>query len=353
MSVGLLISVIVLEIFLRIYNPFSPRLKGNTIVIPANKRYIYKNDRIPGLDEKIIHTKNSLGFRGAEMPANFNRKISIIAVGGSTTECYVINDGKDWPSLVQKNLYKEIPDIWMNNAGFNGHSTFGHNVLLKEHILKLRPDYMMFLVGINDVERDDLVNMDSISLATDLYKGRNWKGKIIDLFELSSTIVNLYYTYEAHTLQIYDVLYTPDSDTLTLSYEQQLAELNKQHKYLKAFKNRLLKLVNLCEVNNVTPILITQPTLLGSGYDSVTRIDYNKVKHLTRNGFVQWLVLEQYNQETRNVGKETNTFVIDLGKKLPKKSVYFYDAIHFTNAGAQKVAEIVAADLLPYLQKKR
>ncbi len=353
LGVGVLVSLVILEVFLQLYNPLSPRVKGNTILIPANQKYIYENGRIAGLDEKIIHTKNSLGFRGDELPGDAEDHLKIIAVGGSTTECYVINDGKDWPNLVQKQLKQYIPEIWINNAGLNGHSTFGHKVLLQDHVFKLKPDYVLLMVGINEVERDDLVNTDSISLSTDLYKNRNWKGKIAGYFELTSTIFNLYYTYKAHTLQIYDAVYTPQTDTLSLSPQQTSFELQKQQKYLQAYRKRLTEIIMLCKANNVKPVLITQPSVLGGGYDSATNINYNKVKHLTRNGEVQWQVLELYNDVTRQTGSLTACYVIDLAREMPKSSAFFYDAIHFTNAGSARVAEIVAARLLPYLQKKR
>ena len=46
------------------------------------------------LDEKIIHTKNSLGFRGDEPPDDFNPALTVVTVGGSTTESIYISDGK-------------------------------------------------------------------------------------------------------------------------------------------------------------------------------------------------------------------------------------------------------------------
>jgi hypothetical protein len=41
--------------------------------------------------------------------------------------------------------------------------------------------------------------------------------------------------------------------------------------------------------------------------------------------------------------------VIDLARELPKNSKYFYDYVHFTNEGAEVVAEIVFKNLYPWL----
>ena len=43
---------------------------------------------------------------------------------------------------------------------------------------------------------------------------------------------------------------------------------------------------------------------------------------------------------------------IDLAVRMPKNSIYYYDAIHFTNEGAKQVAGIVSEELSQALQEK-
>jgi hypothetical protein len=49
------------------------------------------------------------------------------------------------------------------------------------------------------------------------------------------------------------------------------------------------------------------------------------------------------------VGKENGLLVIDLAQKMPHNSLYYYDFMHYTNEGAQKVAEIIYEDLYPFV----
>ena len=44
--------------------------------------------------------------------------------------------------------------------------------------------------------------------------------------------------------------------------------------------------------------------------------------------------------------------MIDLAREMPKDSRYYYDLMHYTNAGAERVADIVAAQLTPFLAAK-
>src|SRR5688572_18830458 len=96
-----LIVFILLEVLLRIYDPFRFRVKANRIILPVNQKEIIKNDINPKLDSIITVTRNSLGFRGRDTLPGFSNTFSIITVGGSTTECHFLNDDKTWPFLLE------------------------------------------------------------------------------------------------------------------------------------------------------------------------------------------------------------------------------------------------------------
>ncbi|MGZ5280703.1 MAG: SGNH/GDSL hydrolase family protein [Bacteroidia bacterium] len=342
-------AVLLLELFLRIYNPFPTRIKGDKIILPVNKKYEFKNKKVNGLEPYIIHTKNSLGFRGEELPADLEKRISIITVGGSTTECLYLSDGKDWPNVVGKKLKSDIPDIWLNNAGLDGHSTFGHTILLQDYLVKLKPDYVLFLIGTNDVEREDLSKFDSMHIRN-YSTNRNWKGKLVEHSEIANVLYNISSVYKAKNQELtHFSLKLSKADTFVLKKEDAQKALNSQDKFLEAYKFRLKNIIKICRENKIQPVFITQPYLLGFGIDSLTGADLAKVKIGERDGATQWQILQMYNEVTKQVGTENKVPVIDLANKMPKQSVYFYDQAHFTNAGANTVAEIVAGELLPYL----
>jgi len=70
------------------------------------------------------------------------------------------------------------------------------------------------------------------------------------------------------------------------------------------------------------------------------------------DGITAWQVLELYNDITREVGREQGVLVIDLAREMPKNSAYYYDLMHFTNAGAARVADLIDARLTPFLAEK-
>lgn len=122
-----LVALLVVEVVLQIHNPLSGRVKGDRILLPVNRVYSITNEEIPDLDKKISHRKNALGFRGADPPTNAGEHFTIITVGGSTTECFYLTDGKTWPDLLSNRLSQSFDKLWLNNAGRSG----GHTLVAR------------------------------------------------------------------------------------------------------------------------------------------------------------------------------------------------------------------------------
>lgn len=348
---GLCFCFIILEIILRVFNPFAFRVKYNSICLPANQSCYFINNFIPGIDKEIRHTKNSLGFRGHELPKDFTGKLSIIAVGGSTTECFYISDGNDWPNLLEKKLNDRYKDIWLNNAGLDGHSTFGHTVLLTDYLIKLKPKIILFLIGANDVERSDLNRYDQSCLNNQI----NGIREIVKRSEVLIAMVNIcrYFNARNHQLAHSDVDFLkPKFLEIPQSLIQKKLEEQK-HKYLEGYRQRILRLINICRENRIDPIFITQPSLFGEGFDKTTGINLETIEVSDSvNGKLSWDILQLYNDVLMEAGRSNNCLVIDLAVLMPKYSLYFYDRCHFTNEGSKKVADIVYNKLRQYLDKK-
>jgi hypothetical protein len=58
---------------------------------------------VTGVTGRKRFTTNSLGLRGPELPQD-QEPYRIIAVGGSTTECFVLDDSEEWPHVLMEKL---------------------------------------------------------------------------------------------------------------------------------------------------------------------------------------------------------------------------------------------------------
>jgi hypothetical protein len=352
---GLGIALLLCEIILRIYNPFPFALQKGKLVIPANIARVYENQWIPRLDKKIVYSRNSLGFRGPELPVPDSGWTKIITVGGSTTACTFLSDSCTWPFLLEKKLRADHPHTWLNNAGIDGHSSFGHILMLRDHVLSIKPDYVLFLMGINDTETNESVVFDEMTeKKIHTRSTKSFIKSLLNYSELGRTLFSFYQVSIAYKKG----LYHQDIDVKKL-VENPLpdsiftARLNRQNQFLKSYRERTDSIITLCRKAGVKPIFLTQPSLFGSYTDSITGVNMtNKWMNNkdAENSLLQEKILELYNDVLRN--DSLRITVIDLARKMPKDSRYYYDFIHFTNEGAEKVSEILSAELQQIMLEK-
>lgn len=350
-------SFILLEILLRLYNPFPFQIHHNRIKLETNRYYEFKNVKnLPGIDDVVYHKKNKLGFRGDYPPTDLADHLSIITVGGSTTECKYISEGKTWPDILAKMLKKNFCNFWLNNAGLNGHSSFGHILLIEDYLIELCPKVALFLIGVNDVGRDDLNKYDNESLSR-----QKTRPNILDILinmgdysELISIINSFYRIYMAEKRNI-----AHQCINLPMQKKNYVEKTLEKHEIewhewncLPSYRKRLRHIIKLCRDHLIEPVFITQPALFGPVVDDMTQVSLSDIKIENLNGKIKWLILEMYNDVVREVSSGDNVKIIDLARTMPKSSRYFYDYYHFNNVGAEKVATLIYEELYPFLALK-
>lgn len=355
LSTGCILAILILEIFLRSYNPFGFTVKGDEIKLPLNRKL-----KIKISDSKtVVHTKNSLGFRGEEPRKSFRSDMTVIAVGGSTTECAYLDDTRTWPYLLEKKLSKRFKRLWLNNAGLDGHSTSGHIVLMSDYLSHIKPKMILFLVGVNEIETKDFRPGEEFiqdSLLTEKYdlSGiEKFFKSTAKYSEISSVLFNFYrYGKAVQRGLVHDYGYGYDPEYMTEKLEEREKDIArfykegseheevdddysiqnflKHEKYLNKYEHQLEKLCQISKANGIEPVLITQ-----------TSAPYRRMEGL-----------KLYNEVTRKVAKREKVFLIDLAVEMPDNAQYYYDDIHYNEEGAEKVSEIIYRILHPYMKKK-
>ena len=353
---SLLLSFMLLEGLLRIFQPFEYQVRGNKIWLPQDRKFQLTNDKTDKLDKIIYTSRNHMGFRGEPPPKNFAEYLTIIAVGGSTTACELISDHNTWCDLLAAKLKSNFKSLWLNNAGLDGHSTYGHIVLMEDFIIKIRPKVVLFLVGANDIglETPRIYDQDQFKKPLPGIVAPLWD-RLVNRSELLIYSINFFRFFKAkkrgltHTFCDFHEL-----DQFDIPAEQISLILQEQkQKYLPSYAERLSRLIEISRQNSIEPILITQPSLMGDLFDPTTGINLARVNSAGWNGKAYWQVLELYNDVTRNIAAKQKVGLIDLGREMPKRTEYYYDFYHFTNAGCQKAAEIIYQNIYPLLENMR
>lgn len=341
----ILLIIACLEFTLHIYNPFSSRVKNGDIVLPKNTKYELELPAYPGLDLKIIHSKNSLGLRGPEPKASDS--IKIICMGGSTTECFYLNDGKDWPNLLREKLSSNSKNIWLNNAGMDGQSSFGNLQMLKQYIVQLKPNYIVLMCGLNDM---------GLEAPSQFDENKSLFSQIYNFLEIPSTITNILRAGKAKKVGLNHQFIQDISKAEKLHLEDSTVYriLENEQKYLSAYQSRIKAFAEICKANNIKLIFVGQSILFSDEKDLYSNVYLGDIKTGEINGKTRAFILKMYNKVTHDFAEKMDLPFINLAARLPKDSRFFYDGYHFTNDGSEISAgilydEIISKNLIPEL----
>jgi GDSL-like lipase/acylhydrolase family protein len=349
--IGIALSLMFLEVALRIYNPVVETVKGEKVVLRPNYDEIRQNARIPAMQNtripgvapvSYIH-QNSLGFRGADPPTDFADWLSIITIGGSTTRSAAQSDDRTWTALIGDAVANCFDRTWINNAGFDGHTSFAHIDLIRNHVKKLHPKVVLLLIGANELFVDGGPDQEQVVLErTNLYGGI--KGLLITLASQSESVdlgLTLYRSFRAWRGGL-NWANMAEGEAMPSGGEARLAVAKDLQ---PEYAERLRRMIRLLRDGQTIPVLITQPTVGGIGRDPTTGKDLSRLWW----GLFWSQTFEMYNDTMRSVARSENVYLIDLARFMPKNTKYYWDPMHYTDAGSDKVAQVVTTRLLPYL----
>lgn len=354
----------ILELFLHLYDPFHFHVEGQKIQLRTNQQTTVHHKCLSLRPNPVI-TTNNLGFQGRNYDDK-TKQYRIFAVGGSTTACDLIATPFTWPVVLDSLLLDKSSGLWVNNAGFSGHTSFGHQILLEDILLGFQPDMVLLMAGANDRGLSNLSIKDTyIFKPQRSSKEYSWKGKIYffltDNSKILSTIINLKRASAArNNVWDYKGFYNLDSlktiEPVPVAIRDSILQAYKP-KFIPDYKSRIQKFVETCEQNKIQPVLLTQPILYDTLTDAKTGINLAAIRHDFKmseqlgikldavDGLTEKALLELHNEAVREVAAENNLPLIDLAAKMPKGFTYFYDPIHFTEEGCKEVARIVYEEL--------
>lgn len=333
--------------------------------------------RLPGVAGTGEFRTNSLGMRGDELQPSHTH--ALLAVGGSTTECYVLDQPKTWPARLQAKLNAQRGDqsVWVGNIGMSGRKA-PHHVLQLRYLLPHLPQIQTVLVltGINDLSlrlshddyrpqsltsadfEDEYIDAAFMIHPRRVFAGPAWYRRLAlwqwayllysrqDVARERHRVPGGYETYRQHRRQATAIRRTlPD---LTDAINEYRLEVEDMIATARAHGRRL--------------IFLTQPTLWKAGlspdleallwlggvgdFQVESEHEYYSVEALAQG-------MDLYNAALVETCRKYQIEVIDLAAQLPKDTTVFYDDCHFNETGAEQVAQIIANYLIEHRQSGR
>lgn len=287
----------------------------------------------------ITYTRDRYGLRGTAF--NQPQKITLLTVGGSTTDQRYIDDICTWQILLEQALRKDGCTISTGNAGMDGHSTFAHLASFDSwfaNIPGLKPKWVLYYIGINDFyidaehERDRIASHSWISRSALYQLARKIKHSL-DAHRLGATHQKI----DFNQLPFYS------EGLLDTAAYRALAGTR-----IKAYTQRLEHLIAKTRAWGAEPIFVTQPTYFYrfKNGDQPEGISSHKLKYGTAiNGVDYYYIKRLMDKACCEVATGLNVPCIDIGADKHWNESDFYDYVHLTFSGTHKLAAELKAPL--------
>jgi hypothetical protein len=279
--------------------------------------------------------------------------LSVVFLGGSSTECLWVPERQRFPYLVGRLLEQSHPGTKVNS--FNGGRSANHSLhsiaALLGKVIPLAPDVCVMMHNCND-------------LAVLMYGETYWNTRIDerDMLEKRWRHESVFSRTRALVYQIIPRTYELIEGLLTGTagaVQDDMASLRSRRVSVDRafvelyFRRSLRTFIEMCRIWDIEPVLMTQ----------ANRITKEQVPHFSRlygrleknfgleyAGYFE--LYHRMNDVIRDIGKQHGVQVIDLAAAMPQDAEHLYDPFHLTSAGSQLAATIICPALAPRLQAR-
>ena len=345
---GKYLSVAITLLLLLFLNLFTAQefLQSDYKTLPPNmyERVRIVGDVMPGFDGVNTISTDSRGFRVTkEVNYDVDAPIRVYAIGGSTTEEINSDDGETWPALLEDKLTQEFgQDVEVINTGLSGLRAKNHlATLLRTE--NLYPDYYVFLVGVNDWNKQireitQAIQPKKYDLRdTVLYRA----AQILQAIILQSSHVS---TSEdiVSVVELHGEYFSKQNDSLSRADVRSVTVDEVDDDYFNAMK----KIAARCNSGAYKCMFISQPSAYSHKITDNLKarlwMTPTNVGSFTLDLESMIQISSFYNEWLHTFSHENGISFCDLAAtQIEPSEKFFYDDVHFNESGSAFVAEEV------------
>lgn len=344
------------EIFLRFYflglkkqgfaDYISRLTTANSFYIPFPYRiYAYKPSYLyKSTDGKRVHFINNQGFVGREVQKKKPEGVyRIICLGGSATANFEnSDDNHTFPAQLERILSDKLrsKNIEVLNAGIRGYNTAEILIYLSLNLLDYQPDMIIFYEAFNDLLPNSYPNFSSdySHFRRPAWYGLIHKRSLIEkIFEhsLIFVVIRSWITNynEIHNVIAYSTKRPPQNPYMHLN----LGGDSFKKEGFDTYERNIKSIIAIAQSRAIQVVIPTFAHVV----EMDRRIHFpGDLRKLLIGG------LAEHNNRVRQIWQTNNQVIgTDLDKTMSGKMGYFFDFVHFNDAGSLKAAELLAESI--------
>lgn len=313
---------------------------------PSTVRYNIPDRKYMSRVDSLIQKKYRLEIDkdGFIFPSRVHETpdVTLIFLGGSSTECMYVDEDSRFPYLVGRLLEKDARKVNSFNSGVSGNNSMHSINILLNKGLELKPDIAVMMHNINDL----------ISL---MYDGNYWSSNpsrsLLLVIKNESFMTKAKNIFRAAVPKIYEKVdelkykMRPPEATDEFAHVRGKSLTFDKQDLKKKFERNLSAFINICRSYGIIPVLMTQSNRFKASPDNMIRDAFTLEEHfgIPYDEFRD--LYDSFNDVIRHVGKSHNVLLIDLAKDIPQDKQYMYDCVHFNDYGSRHAAQIIAGRL--------
>ena len=324
----------------------------------TNKELIWSKNLENGFEfERHMITTDSKGNR-ANKEIDYSSKTDstfrIFAIGASTTEEEGLDDRLIWSNKLIKKIKKEKlfdkNDYEIINFGIGGLRTIHHYFTLKKN-LKLKPDLIIFLIGVNDWNFQ-ITNIKENFLYSDFEITFDFRSSIIHKFASK-----IYRQIEKRIRRNQSAVEIMSANKITHNNNNPYLDLIKKETFKKEniqsfskinlvkvserYDYWLKKIVKMCNKKKLNCLFVDQPTLYYISRE--TNLNLNlwmnpPFKDYKISSTDMLTIANLFNSHLKKNTNNENIKFCEISKKINSNINFFLDDVHFTPKGSHNVA---------------
>lgn len=272
--------------------------------------------------------------------------IDIIFFGGSTTECFFVDEDKRFPYLAGELLSQQIGEkVVTRNAGLMGKHSMKSNFDLMVRGTQLNPKIVVLMHNIND-----LVQL----LYVDGYYDGPLSRRLIAFPDVTERNRSFIYRFGYQLKEwIFPNLYKKFTQMLSRDQmdEDEWSGWRASENSERAidgikvqFEKSLRTFISIARSHDMEPVLMTQFNRMDIEDEFIVQNYYLNARYgIHHEDFFQYS--HEFNEVIRDTAEKEGVLLIDLAILVPSTSEYMYDAVHLNTTGSVRTSEIIAESL--------